>query len=99
MTSAGVIASPPKEAGRPKAKQRARAWLGIKHQVITPELAETLKLDVDVGVRILELYEQQGEGDVPYNPSPEFDRLAEALHRLGEQIDGAPANVLIKDVK
>ena len=45
---AGVIAAPPKETGRPKATRRARAWLGIKHQVVTPELAETLKLDVDI---------------------------------------------------
>lgn len=54
---AKTIASPPKQAGRPKATRRARAWLGIKHQVVTPELAESLKLDVDVGVRIEALYE------------------------------------------
>ena len=51
-----LIANPPKTVGR-SAKRRARTWLGIKPQVLTPELAESLALDIDVGVHVASLYD------------------------------------------
>jgi serine protease Do len=56
-----LIASPPKTVGRP-AKRRARAWLGIKPQVLNPELAESLALDIDTGVHVASLYDGPAKG-------------------------------------
>ncbi len=54
-----VIAKPPVEPTGPTASggQRARSWLGIKHEVLTPELAQVHGLDVDVGIRVAAVYE------------------------------------------
>jgi S1-C subfamily serine protease len=53
-----LLEAPPKAVGlRVDARRRARAWLGFKPQVLTLELAESLGLDVDSGVRIETLYE------------------------------------------
>jgi S1-C subfamily serine protease len=54
-----LIAKPPVEPTGPTSGggARARAWLGIKHEVLTPELAQVHGLDVDVGVRVAAVYE------------------------------------------
>ncbi|MBX3468087.1 MAG: PDZ domain-containing protein [Planctomycetes bacterium] len=53
-----LVASPPVEPGGPvAAASRARAWLGIKHEVLTPELAQVHGLDVDTGVRVAAVYD------------------------------------------
>jgi len=59
QTLAPLIAKPPAEGTRDagEARPRGRAWLGVKHQVVTPELAELQGLPIDVGIRIVEVYE------------------------------------------
>ncbi len=54
-----VLTKPPVEPTGPTSggARRARAWLGIKHEVLTPELAQVHGLDVDVGVRVAAVYE------------------------------------------
>lgn len=54
-----VIKAPPVEPTGPTAGggRRARSWLGIKHEVLTPELAQAHGLDVDVGIRVAAVYE------------------------------------------
>ncbi|MCO5168819.1 MAG: PDZ domain-containing protein [Planctomycetes bacterium] len=88
-----LLASPPVEPGGPAAAaSRARAWLGIKHEVLTPELAQVHGLDVDTGVRVVAVYEGPGKvaglqpGDVlqtldgeplDLDPGESFDDLIE----------------------
>lgn len=86
-----LIQKPPREA-RVGIKLRARAWLGIRHQVLTTELAQRLGLDVDVGVRVARLFEGPGKvaglkvGDIllklegeplDLDPDESFDDLIE----------------------
>lgn len=54
-----LIGKPPVEPTGPTSGggARARAWLGVKHEVLTPELAQVHGLDVDVGVRVAAVYE------------------------------------------
>lgn len=54
-----VIAKPPVEPGGPVGSGggRPRPWLGTRHEVLTPELAQLHKLDVDVGVRVVAVFE------------------------------------------
>lgn len=50
---------PPVEApaAGAEARTRARTWIGAKHEVLTPELAEAQGLEVDTGVRVVEVWD------------------------------------------
>lgn len=54
---APLLEKPPAEPAGATAARRDRAWLGARHEVLTPELATLRGLDVDVGVRIVAVFE------------------------------------------
>ncbi|MCA8925901.1 MAG: PDZ domain-containing protein [Planctomycetes bacterium] len=97
---AGPIASPPNEA--PVKRTRTRPWLGTRHQQLTPELAASLKLEEEGGVRILEVYPdgpaakaKLAAGDVlvemdgeplDLDPGEIFDAIVEA-YRIGDELE------------
>ncbi len=91
---APALASPPTEATPAATARRARAWLGARHEVVTPELAAAQGLDVEVGVRLVALWEGPAKvaglkpGDVllrldgdplDLDPGESFDDLVEDL--------------------
>ncbi|RMG09617.1 MAG: PDZ domain-containing protein [Planctomycetota bacterium] len=96
---AAFVASPP--GAPPQVRQRrGRAWLGIRGEVLTPELAQRVGAPVDVGVRIAELYEGPAKaaglqvGDVllrmdgeplDLDPGESFDALVED-YNVGEKV-------------
>jgi S1-C subfamily serine protease len=49
-------AKPPTEGKVTAAVKRARSWLGIRSEAMTPELAKLHKLAVDDGVRVVKVY-------------------------------------------
>lgn len=54
-----LVAKPPVEAptqSGPGARP-ARSWLGARHELVTPELAEARKLTVDTGVLLVEVWD------------------------------------------
>jgi serine protease Do len=96
---ADLVANPPKDVPQ-SSGARGRAWLGIDHQVVTPELAERLGLDLDVGVRIARVFDGPAkaaglqEGDVfvqmdgmplDLDPGESFDQLV-ADYGVGEVV-------------
>src|SRR5262249_44103783 len=50
------IAKPPSEARAVAVAKRARSWIGIKPETLTPELAKAHGLPVDDGVRAAKVY-------------------------------------------
>ncbi len=93
---APLLARPPVEAASAVAATgpRARAWLGVRHELLTPEVAKLRGLDVDIGVRVVEVWEgpakvagiqagdvlQKLDGDpLDLESSESFDDLVEDL--------------------
>ncbi|MGE0711809.1 MAG: PDZ domain-containing protein [Planctomycetota bacterium] len=85
--------------------RRARAWLGTRTKVVTPELAKSLGLDVDVGVYVEEVLEGAGraaglaKGDVllrldgeplDLDPGHSFDDL------IGDYVAGDEVKLLVR---
>lgn len=58
-TLAPLLQKPPTEAASAVAAAgpRARAWLGVRHELLTPEVAKLRGLDVDIGIRVVEVWE------------------------------------------
>jgi S1-C subfamily serine protease len=51
-----AIAKPPTESKVASAIKRARSWVGIKGEPLTPEVAKVHKLAIDDGVRVVKVY-------------------------------------------
>jgi S1-C subfamily serine protease len=53
-----LLAKPPAEAPAQGPEQRrGRAWLGARHEVVTPELAQAKQLKIDWGVVLVEVWD------------------------------------------
>jgi S1-C subfamily serine protease len=95
-TLAPLLQKPPTEAASAVAARgpRARAWLGVRHELLTPEVAKLRGIDVDIGIRVVEVWEgpakvagiqagdvlQKLDGDpLDLESSESFDDLVEDL--------------------
>ena len=51
-----AVSKPPSEGKAAAAVKRARSWLGIKTEPLTPEIAKLRKLAIDDGVRVVKVF-------------------------------------------